>query len=152
MILSDLFASLWTMIENIVRPVFEWIDDVIHYPTHRRNRIHKEIFKELAEKYSLEFVNEKNLNFQYGTIMFLDTSDGTIGYINNFKIANHESIPHTNFQITYTRPTILCDYLYTNTIRPVNKNKIESILMDILKKYKEIKQELKIRELNEDFE
>ena len=39
------------MIENIVRPIAECMDDLIHYPTHRRNRKYREILNELAEKY-----------------------------------------------------------------------------------------------------
>ena len=137
------------MIENIVRPIAEWMDDLIHYPTHRRNRKYREILNELAEKYSLNFVNDINLNINGNTIMFLDTGEGTLGYISRFRIANREEFYNDRYVITYTRPTILCDY---DEIKSTNKKKIEAILVDVLKKFKDIKQELKIRELNEDFE
>ena len=136
------------MIDNIVRPIAEWMDNIIHYPTHRRNRKYREILNELAEKYSLNFVNEINLNINGNTIMFLDADDGTLGYKDRFRIANREEFYNDRYVITYTRPTILCDYDYTKS---TNKKKIEAILVDILKKIKDIKQELKIRELNEDF-
>jgi hypothetical protein len=137
------------MIENIVRPIAEWMDDLIHYPTHRRNRKYREILNELAEKYSLNFANGINLNINGNTIMFLDAGKGTLEYISRFRIANREEFFNDRYVIYYPRLTILCDY---DKIKSTNKNKIEAILVDVLKKFKDIKQELKIRELNEDFE